>query len=44
VPEQINPDDAVSMNDPVIEESSAGVEELLAEHLGAEIIDDPYAQ
>lgn len=36
-----NPDDAVSMNDPVLEESGAGAEELLAEHLGAEIIDEP---
>lgn len=35
-----NPDDAVSMNDPVLEESGAGAEELLAAHLGAEIIDE----
>lgn len=37
-----NPDDAVSMNDPILEESSAGAEELLAEHLGAEIIEEPH--
>lgn len=37
-----NPDDAVSMNDPVLEESSAGAEELLAEHLGAEVIDETH--
>nr|WP_283251766.1 DNA polymerase III subunit gamma and tau [Aeromicrobium duanguangcaii] len=41
--ERVNPDAGVDPNDPVVDDGSQDAEALLAEHLGAEVIDEtPY--